>query len=622
MSNFKMVKTVLREYGIGWLACRILYSIKINLMRIAPVSEKIFEKDTAYPKKLDLFQIDIRKIRELLQNLDEKDKSELIATADDICKGIIKAFSSIELDYGSPIDWQMNPLTGRRCNENEKWYRIPDFSQERGDIKVIWEASRFSHLITLARAYLLTNNRKYYQAFSEQIADWLKQNTYSRGANFKCGQECSLRMVNALLAFTVFRNAGVATDADVSNVLDLIDRCYRKVLSNFFYAHKCIKNNHTISELMGMIVGAWCCENQKQINRAYRWLDKSIDEQFLDDGGYKQFSFNYQRLVLQDLECILSVTDAIGKNISNVSKNKIYNAAYMMYQCQDINGDLPNYGSNDGALIFPITSCQYRDFRPVINTIFALIKGHQVYDEGKHQEELIWFSGGKDLVSYRYQNLQRCSSQFTQAGLFTLREEKAWLMFIANDYHSRPAHMDQNHIDLWIDGKNVLCDAGTYSYANEGAKVLVKNESHNTIVVNGVTQMNSSGPFLIYDWTRRKLGEINGSLIENTIVSKNGYSHIRRVEKTDDGYAVTDLVDKEYFVMFHTPYKVIVNGRNASIIDGDKEICTISSNGDLSIECASRSLYYLKKEVVNCIKIIGNAKQKLITNIKVKEIRK
>ena len=58
-----------------------------------------------------------------------------------------------------------------------------------------------------------------------------------------------------------------------------------------------------------------------------------------------------------------------------------------MFQCQDETSDMPNYGNNDGALVFPVTSCGYRDFQPVINTVYALTAGSQLYNDGKHQEE-------------------------------------------------------------------------------------------------------------------------------------------------------------------------------------------------------------------------------------------
>lgn len=111
-------------------------------------------------------------------------EKEIIKRADLALEGKVYAFSSQLLDYGQPIDWQLNPLTGKRTNSVTKWYKIPDFDSERGDIKVIWEMSRFSHLYYFLRAYMLTKDEKYYNGFSNQISDWLSKNSYSYGAIF------------------------------------------------------------------------------------------------------------------------------------------------------------------------------------------------------------------------------------------------------------------------------------------------------------------------------------------------------------------------------------------------------------------------------------------------------
>ena len=608
MPNIRMIRSVFREYGSVWLANRALYSVKLKMLGTVSNTEKWFEKKTIYPQRLDIFDIDVSSLRFFLRReLSDEDKSRLIEIAEKACRGIITGFSSIELNYGDPIDWQLNPLTGKRCDERQKWFKIPDFDKERGDIKVIWEASRFSHFISLSRAYLLTGDEKYYRAFSSQLKGWLENNPYGFGANFKCSQECSLRMINSLLSFTVFKHAGIATDADASNVKDLVDRCYRKVLSNFFYAYKCIKNNHTISELMGMIVGAWCCNNQKQLEKGYRYLDEVINEQFTEDGGYRQLSFNYQRLALQDLEVVMSIEWRTKKDLSDTSRDKIKNSAWMMYQCQDKTGDMPNYGSNDGALIFPVTSCGYRDFRPVINTVYAMTTGRQVYEAGKHQEELIWFSGGKRLDEYEIKKMDRYSSRFAKAGLFTIRGQRSWAMMVSNDYISRPAHMDQQHIDLWIDGVNVLCDTGTYSYASVEGRQLIKNESHNTAVVDGHPQMNSSGPFMIYDWTERELGKCDDVSYEGKMTSANGYKHFRKVKQIGASYEITDECDRDYFIRFHTPCEVQRNNRGYILKQAGKVLCTVSSSGEIVLSKSERSLFYLRKEEVNCLSIKGQA---------------
>ena len=619
MPNLGMIKSVISEYGAEWLINRSLYSLKLKTMRKIPKMDGIYEKNTVYPERLNLFRINIVQLKTCLLSLTPKEKTDLITIADKACKGIITGFSSIELNYGIPIDWQLNPITGKRCDESQKWYKIPDFDIERGDIKVIWEASRFSHFISLSRAYLLTRDSKYYEAFSLQLKEWLKKNPYGYGANYKCSQECSLRMVNTLLAYAVFNEVGVASDADASNVKDLVDRCYRKVLSNFFYAYKCIKNNHTISELLGMIVGSWCCKDQKRLDKAYSILDDVICEQFTKDGGYHQFSFNYQRLALQDIECVLSIRSQTKKTISQKSIDRIERAAFLMYQCQDETGDMPNYGSNDGALVFPVTSCGYRDFRPVINTVYALSTGKQLFDGGNYQEELVWFSGGKGIQEYSTQLTERYSSQFTDAGLFTFRGRKSWAMVVANDYTSRPAHMDQFHLDLWVDGINVLCDTGTYSYASEIGRELAKNVSHNTVLVDGIEQMNASGPFMIYDWSRRFLDRCSNNCIQGIIISINGYTHARKITMADSSYIIIDKVNKDFKVLFHTPCEVSIEKSEAILSYKGRQLCRIVSNGEMKLEKSRRSLFYLQLEDISCLSVEGRTGEEIKTVIEIIE---
>ena len=617
MPNAKMIKAVINEYGVGWLTNRTLYSMKLKLMEIAPPTETWFEKKTKYPQRLDLFNIDVRALQVFIQRLDEQDKMRLIEVADKACEGIITGFSSIDLNYGNPIDWQLCPLTGKRCDENQKWYRIPDFDQKRGDIKVIWEASRFSHFITFARAYLLTSDEKYYKAFSGQLRDWLEKNPYGFGANFKCSQECSFRMVNTLLAFAVFQQCGVTVPVDAGNVKNIVNRCYKKIQSNFFYAYKCIKNNHTISELMGMIVGAWCACDEKQLDKAYKLMDEVINEQFTADGGYRQFSFNYQRLALQDLEVVLSIEGKTGRSLANSSKERIRNSALLMYQCQDDTGDVPNYGSNDGALIFPVTSCGYRDFRPVINTAYALTTGNHLYNCGKHQEELLWFGNGRKLNDFKSKIIDRRSSRFDDAGLFTIRMEQSWAMLVSNEYSTRPADMDQQHFDLWVNGVNVFCDTGTYSYASEEGRKLARNESHNTALVDGKTQMNSRGPFMIYDWTKRKLGRCDEKSYEGKTISANDYEHIRKVKQIGASYVITDICDKDYCIRFHTPCEVQKNDIGFLIIFDGRVLCKLNSNGEVSIGKSERSLYYLKKQDITFLSIKGRANKAITTTIEI-----
>ncbi len=593
-----IIKSALTEYGVGWTVNRGLYSFKLKMMTKIPSTEKLFEKNIKI-KNIDIFEFDLDEIKVFLSKLSKENQEDIIDVADKAISGVITGFSSIELDYGNPINWHLNPLTGYENRKDIKWYRIPDFDKKVGDIKVIWEASRLTHFLYFARAYLITNDNKYYKAFSAQLRSWLKEDPYSYGSNYKCGQEATLRMTNALIAYSVFKHFKLITEEDKSNIFKIVEGSYKKVLSNFFYAHKCIKNNHTFTEILGLIIGAWCSDDNIELIKAYKLMDQEILNQFLPDGGFTQYSFNYHRFTLQILEALIKISKKTGLNIKETERVK--ESILLLYQVQAESGDVPNYGSNDGALIFPLSICGYRDFRPTLNTLYALITGKRLYENGAYDEELLWFGETLDLP---IESVGLNSISFDDSGFYVLRNEDGFLMTCLQDYKSRPAHMDQFHIDLWYRGINILCDSGTYSYASEIGKELSSTTGHNTVKLPGIDQMNKRGAFLVTDWTQREKVIFTNSEFQGKMNSKNGYSHERKIKSVENGYLIEDWVTGKMSTcdfIFHTPCNVVMNNGGFDLFLDDCLLASIKIEGSITMTESYRSLYYLRKEKVNRI---------------------
>lgn len=611
-----MILVILKEYGLSWLFFRILYSAKLKFMVLCPGSEKLFEKKVNV-RRTDIYSPNVKSIEEYLKKLPSKQKEEIINIADNAIEGRIWGFSSSYLDYGNPINWQLNPVTGVNVDKNEKWYRIKDFDATRGDMKVIWEASRFTHFFYFARAFMLTGDKKYYRAFSCQLRDWLNNNSYSYGANYKCGQEATIRMLSAIIVHSVFREVGVITQEDDLNLVKLISESYKKVISNFFYAHKCIKNNHTISEIVGIIVGSWCCEDNRRLEKAYSLLNKEIEAQFFSDGGYIQYSFNYQRLVMQLLEFVICTSNKCYYKMPEKILEKLTKSCQMMYQLQDYTGLMPNYGSNDGALIFPVTCCDYRDYRHITNSLFVGILGERLYEDGYYDEEVLWFFRD-DIESLPISSIQKKPNNYPDTGLYVIRHDRGFLMVILQNYKSRPAHMDQLHIDLWHEGINVLCDCGTYSYATKEGKFLASTASHNVAKLEGLEQMNKKEPFLTYNRTSASQIKATENRFSATIHSKSGYYHRREVAKQDDGYLIADLVTGKASggkLLFHTPCDIKLASGEACLYEKGKLIAKVVTDNTIEIAEGIRSSYYMKKENVNILRINFNDKERVITKI-------
>ncbi|NLL01115.1 MAG: hypothetical protein GX271_10705, partial [Clostridiales bacterium] len=251
-------------------------------------------------------------------------------------------------------------------------------------------------------------------------------------------------------------------------------------------------------------------------------------------------------------------SEKIGIFLSKNSVELIKKSALLMYHLQDETGDVPNYGSNDGALIFPVTLCDYRDYKSVINAIYVITQGERLYEYGYHDEEILWFTN-KTLDKLPISGIYKKSVGYKESGLYSFRHNRGFLMVVLKDFKTRPGQMDQMHIDLWHKGVNILCDSGSYSYATEIGRKMALTAAHNTVIVENKEQMNKHGPFLIYDWTKVKDIDFNGDYFKGTMISKNGYVHRREIKRSSNGYIIEDIPqgDFESFkVLLHTPCRI------------------------------------------------------------------
>ena len=604
----KKIFVILKEYGLVWSFNRVLYEVKLRVWRKCPRLHELFAKSYEI-KRIDIFDVDVHSIKQFLNELSKAQKEDIISTADKAIDGIVEAYGKQEFNYGNPIDWQCNPLTGERCDESEKWFMIPDFSAKLGDIKNVWEASRFSYMYYYVRAYLLTEDNKYYLAFSNQLADWLKKNSYGKGANYKCGQECSIRMVNALIVYSAFHKLGLTDSQDEKNICELIVLMYKKIKSNFFYARHCVKIDHLIAETCGLITGAWCCGRENEVSKYGKLFLKEIRRQFSKDGIYLSYSFHYQRYVLEWVEYFYKISNRIHFVVDDVTEELIYKAARVLYNVSSREGFVPNYGSNDGTLIFKTTACEHNDFRPIINTIMSLTGHGKVFRDDVCDEEWLWFGnkGTKCTETEERRNIKK--------DIYTFENENYFLLVNSHNYKNRPAHMDQMHLDLWIDGINVFCDSGSYSYASEQGDLLTLTEAHNTVSVKGKPQFVRNGRFLTYGRPRVQINETEENVFDGTAEFFSGYSHRRKLNVEPKNVYIEDSVNigkgtSEFEVLFHTPCDVKVDNGQITFWCQNELLCTMTSNArDVVIEDAERSTHYMTLEKIKCVRLLSDKQQ-------------
>ena len=121
---------------------------------------------------------------------------------------------SVPFDGGRP-DWFLNPLTGARIGAERPWWEISDFDAASGDIKIIWEPSRFDWVLSMAQGVASCESGEAAR-LEDWLGDWCRRNPPYLGPNWKCGQETSIRVMHLAMASLILGQGGRRSRACVT----------------------------------------------------------------------------------------------------------------------------------------------------------------------------------------------------------------------------------------------------------------------------------------------------------------------------------------------------------------------------------------------------------------------
>ena len=436
----------------------------------------------------------------------------ILTEADELLKGRANYFSVHAHDIGNPPNWFLNPFKNKRHPQPTlHWSEITDFNAEAGDIKVVWEMSRFSWALVLTRAWRISGDARYLSTMRLWMEDWWRCNPPNTGPNWMCGQETSIRLINALLALRL-----VGLDENVGSGLAVFveAHCWRIALTTLYAIAQ--DNNHGTSEAAGLFVGgSWLARfgDGDARYRGQRWAEKGrkllngrVRRLVLPDGSFSQHSLTYHRVMLDTL----SVAEAWRRHVGEAPfAEDFYERAaaatrWLGAMIDLTSGDGPNLGANDGAHPYRLDASAYRDFRPCLQLASLLFIGSGALESGPWDESAAWLSVPAEGQARPWMD-NLSSAVFPDGGYVVMRNGTVGQVLLrAPTARFRPAHADALHVDFWWKGKNFLRDGGSYSYADSDVvtTAFASAVGHNTQQFDGRDQMPRLGRFLYGDWLR------------------------------------------------------------------------------------------------------------------------
>src|SRR5215510_8802403 len=145
-------------------------------------------------------------VAELRQRWPEAER-EFIEAADRIAGGQFDLLGLRGLTFGTPIDWQLEPTSGKRTPLIH-WSRLNYLDADvAGDKKVVWELNRHQYFLTLGQAYWLTGDERYSQTFVAHLESWMDQKLTKLGINWASSLEVAFRSISWLWSFYFFQNS-------------------------------------------------------------------------------------------------------------------------------------------------------------------------------------------------------------------------------------------------------------------------------------------------------------------------------------------------------------------------------------------------------------------------------
>lgn len=524
----RLFASLYRALGARWMLFRLTYAFRLRagLLRLQMPSgawedyKAHIKAVPAAPQKEPRFLFSAETLP--IPQQVPWDKQKALEEANRLLSGEIKYFAHQFFQTGFPPSWHKAPLPAFELAPAKHW---SEYSDDPGaDIKYIWEPNRFSFVYSLVRAYAVSQDETYPAAFWTLLEDWAKHNPPNSGPNWMDGQEISLRLIAWTFGYFAFLRSPSSTPQRLERfrlyVAAQAERVYRnRAFAVFAY------NNHSITEAFALWMIGLLFPTLKNADKYFAFgrqsLEREVRAQIFPDGTYSMYSLNYHRFVLQIYLYALQLAKRNNISFSDELHGRIRTSLeYLSALIIPQTGEMPLYGSNDGALLLPLNNCDFTDYRPLLQLGWYITKGEVLFQPGPWDEDVFWICGESALAPApagregqrlsplsRGRTREEAGLSFPYGGNYLLRNTNSHVLIRCTDFRARPSHADQLHVDLWMGDRNIAIDAGTYLYSGEGIwrNGLARTAVHNTVTVDGKDQMTLLSRFTWANWSKGKV---------------------------------------------------------------------------------------------------------------------
>ncbi|MES2606244.1 MAG: alginate lyase family protein [Pseudomonadota bacterium] len=442
----------------------------------------------------------------------EEQKAVIVEHANAILRREFPILGYGRLSFGTPIDWQLDPLTNR-SSPLLHWSKLNPLDTDTvGDHKVVWELNRHQWLLDLGQAYRFTGDERYAAFFAEVLTEWMQANPAGVGLNWSSSLEASLRLMSWCWGLFLFRGSLALTpELQVAMIgwIDVHASYVERYLSRYFSP-----NTHLTGEALGLYYAGTLLTD---LRSAQHWaslgseiLAQQIKQQVYNDGVYFEQATRYQYYTIDIYLHYVILARRNGQKVPAEINAGLQHMLDFMLSVQLPDGAMPQIGDADGGWLLPLVRRDPDDCRALFSTAAVLFKRTDyAWAAGEVAPETLWLLGSHSREIF--QSLQpRPPEQiplrlFRQGGYAVMRD--SWqpsahhLIFdtgpLGCAFTGGHGHADLLSIQCSAFGEPYIVDAGTGSYGTheQWRQYFRSTHAHSTILIDDRDQAEPKGPF-------------------------------------------------------------------------------------------------------------------------------
>jgi hypothetical protein len=520
------------------------------------------------------------------------------------------------MGYGSPHlgtspDWHCDWVSQKKwpIEDSRKMCIV---RHDGSDVKAPWELSRLQWSPVVAKAYVVSGERKYREAIQSLITDWIAGNPPGLGVNWTVAMEAALRGISLCLTMELL---WPFTDEEQPWLEQMTASLWQHL--RFIEAHNefsfLLRSNHYLSNIVGLTTLSSYLGLGRRREKYARAVQRELLLQTYTDGGDCEASTGYHFLVAQ-----LGLHAFIVQQQSRVAMAPEFQARLgqmlsWMASLADDSSKLPHLGDCDNGRVELLMD-------DIAQSTLPAAERHSL-----RTGTLCRLASR--LLPHTFHD-QKPVSVLPESGIAILRSGEASVVFCAmpNGLRGKGSHThcDKLSIIFRLGPDEVFCDSGSRCYTRSAQRRNLDRSIrvHNTLMIDEAEQnIFSADPRLLFQsGNEAAVSEI--TICEGRVrASHQGYSrigieHQRTVELGERSMLILDEVSGTGKHLLDLRFVLGPEWHVSSDkITGETVSCTIEGPRLLTLKCEapqSLTLSVLPTEIsreygaglpTNCLRI-------------------